>query len=228
MTDRLLAAGCAWVDPVGWLPPSLPDRRPRPGDEAFRFVTGRRPVIESVIAAAAQEQPGVTVRRGVRVTGLVGGPSAIPGVPHVAGVRTAGGEDCAPTSWSTRWAAVVRGYLGDPAGFARAWDEGTERTVAPFYRNQLRADRARLAEMTALREGRTWSPTGSIMNRLAAAAFYDADLFRALLETVMCLALPQAVIERPGIRDKVEQSDHHVSRPAPGPDRRELLQLLAA
>ena len=93
MTDRLLAAGCAWVDPVGWLPPSLPDRRPRPGDEAFRFVTGRRPVIESVIAAAAQEQPGVTVRRGVRVTGLVGGPSAIPGVPHVAGVRTAGGEE---------------------------------------------------------------------------------------------------------------------------------------
>jgi len=50
-------------------------------------------VIESVIAAAAQEQPGVTVRRGVRVTGLVGGPSAIPGVPHVAGVRTAGGEE---------------------------------------------------------------------------------------------------------------------------------------
>jgi hypothetical protein len=29
-----------------------------------------------------------------------------------------------------------------------------ERTVAPFYRNQIRADRARLAEMTALREGR--------------------------------------------------------------------------
>lgn len=82
--------------------------------------------------------------------------------------------------------------------------------------------------MTALREGRAWSPTGSIMNRLAAAALYDADLFRALLETAMCLALPQAVIERPGIREKIEQSDHDVSPPAPGPDRRELLQLLAA
>jgi hypothetical protein len=122
----------------------------------------------------------------------------------------------------------VRGYLDDPAGFARAWDEGTERTVAPFYRNQIKADRARLAEMTALREGRPWSPAGSIMNRLAAAAWHDPDLFRALLETVMCLAPPQAVIERPGVRDKVEQSDHQVPRPAPGPGRRELLQHLAA
>ena len=35
----------------------------------------------------------MVVRRGVRVTGLVGGPSAIPGVPHVAGVRTSAGEE---------------------------------------------------------------------------------------------------------------------------------------
>ena len=68
----LLAAGCVWVDYLASLPPSLPDRAPRSGDEAFRFVTGRRPVIEAVIAAAAQEQPGVVVRRGVRVTGRTG------------------------------------------------------------------------------------------------------------------------------------------------------------
>ena len=122
---------------------------------------------------------------------------------------------------------VVRDYLGDPAGFARAWDEGTERTVAPFYWNQIKADRARLAEMTALREGRAWSPAGSIMSRLAAAALYDADVFRALLETVMCLALPQDVIKRPGIREKIEQSGGQAP-PAPGPDRQQLLSLLAA
>jgi hypothetical protein len=57
---------------------------------------------------------------------------------------------------------------------------------------------------------------------------HDADLFRAMLETVMCLALPQAVIELPGIRDKIEQSDHCSPAPVPGPDRRELLQLLSA
>ena len=33
------------------------DREPRAGDDGFRFVTGRRPVIESAFAAAAQEQP---------------------------------------------------------------------------------------------------------------------------------------------------------------------------
>jgi len=389
MTERLLAAGCVWVDFLASLPPSLPDRAPRPGDEALRFVTGRRPVIETVIAAAVQEQPGVVIRRGVRVTGLAAGASAIPGIPHVGGVRTSTGEelradlvvdamgrrsrgaelltafgarqpyaeaeDCGfvyytryytgPSrppllgpplvpigtislltldgdndTWSvtvfsstgdaplkalrrkecfTRvvracplqahwlegrpitavlpmagildryrrfvvegnpvvtgfaavgdaWAStnpsagrglsvgivhaqllrrIVRGYLGDPAGLAREWDEGTERFVAPFYWNQIRADRARLAEMTALREGRKRPPAESMIGRMAIAAAYDADVFRAFLETVLCLALPQDVIERPGINDKIGQAGHHIPPPAPGPDRQQLLQLLSA
>jgi hypothetical protein len=66
MTTGLLAAGCVWVDYLKALPPGISDREPRPGDEALRFVTGRRPVIESVIAAAAEEQAGLTIRRGVR------------------------------------------------------------------------------------------------------------------------------------------------------------------
>jgi hypothetical protein len=65
---------------------------------------------------------------------------------------------------------IVRGYLDDPAAFARAWDDATERLVAPFYWNQIRADRARLAEMTALLEGREWSPANSMMGRMAIAA----------------------------------------------------------
>lgn len=48
---------------------------------------------------------------------------------------------------------VVREHLDDPARFAEAWDERTERVVAPFYWNQVAADRRRAAEMTALREG---------------------------------------------------------------------------
>jgi len=103
---------------------------------------------------------------------------------------------------------VVRDHLGDPAGFARAWDEGTEQQMASFYWNQIRADRTRLAEMTALREGRTWTPDSSLMSRLAAAAPYDADLFRAFLEIFTCLALPQDVFQRPAIREKIKHSDH--------------------
>jgi 2-polyprenyl-6-methoxyphenol hydroxylase-like FAD-dependent oxidoreductase len=389
MTERLLAAGCVPVDPLESLPLGVSDRTPRPGDEAFRYVTGRRPVTESVIAAAAREQPGVTVRRGARVTGLICGPSAIPGVPHAAGVRASTGEElradlivdamgrrsCAADllsalgaqppyleaedsgfayytryftgpslpatrgpwllpigtislltmhgdngTWSvtvfsaagdapvkalrdaecytsvvracplqahwldgqpitgvlpmaggldryrrfsvdgnpvvTGYAAVgdawactnpsagrgvsvgivhaqllretVRGHLGDPAGFARAWDERTEQVVTPFYRNQVRADRARLAEMTALRDGGEWSPENSMMRRMVAAASCDADVFRAFMETVLCLAQPRDVLGRPGIMDKIEQAPRAARPPAPGPDRQQLLQLLSA
>lgn len=122
---------------------------------------------------------------------------------------------------------MVREHLGDPAGFARAWDEDTERLVAPYYWGQIAADRTRLAEMTALREGRPWSPPDSMMSRLVNAARYDADAFRALLEILMCMALPQEVVQRPGIRDAVEQLGDKSPPPAPGPNRQQLLQLLS-
>jgi 2-polyprenyl-6-methoxyphenol hydroxylase-like FAD-dependent oxidoreductase len=392
---RLAAAGCRQVDPLGtpadggMLPPSLSDHEPRPGDEALRYVTGRRPVVEAVVAAVAAEQPGVVIRRGVRATELTGWPSALRGVPHVAGVRTSAGEQLhadlvvdamgrrsrsaelltelgarpphteAETSgfayytryftgpsqpsmrgpvlmplgtislltlygdngiWSvtiyassndasakalrdgerfarvvgacplqahwldgqpvtgvlpmagitdryhrfvvdsapvaTGFAAIgdawactnpsggrgvsigivhaqllrhtVRRHLGDPAGFARAWDEGTERVVFPFVRNQLDADRVRLAEMTALREGRPWAPPDSLMTRLASAAAWDPDAFRAFLATIMCLALPQDVLTRPDISDTIDRIGDKTPPPFPGPDRHRLLQLLDA
>ncbi|MGZ4616941.1 MAG: FAD-dependent oxidoreductase, partial [Actinomycetes bacterium] len=92
MVERLVAAGCVWVDMVATLPPGIQDRAPRPGDDRFRFVTGRRPVVEAVFAAAADEEPRVTVRRGVRVDGFLEGRPLTEGTPHVAGVRTALGE----------------------------------------------------------------------------------------------------------------------------------------
>jgi 2-polyprenyl-6-methoxyphenol hydroxylase-like FAD-dependent oxidoreductase len=387
LTERLLAAGCVWVDPLESMPPALSAAAPRPGDTALRFVTGRRPVAESAIAAAAQEQPGVVIRRGVRVAELTGGPAAMPGIPHVTGVRTSTGEELradlvvdamgrrSPSpkmlallggrkpcehaedsgftyytryftgpsrpamrgpwlmplgtislltlagdsnTWSvtvftssadapvkalrtadcfTRviracplqahwldgqpitavmpmagvldryrrfavegspivtglaavgdaWACTnpsagrglsvgivhaqllrrtVRAHLDDPAAFARAWDQGTEQHVGPFYQNQIKADRARLAAMTALREGREWSPPTSIMGRLTAAASCDPDAFRGLMETVLCLALPEEVAQRPGIREQIERPGRLATPPSPGPDRAQLLRLL--
>jgi hypothetical protein len=40
--------------------------------------------------------------------------------------------------------------------------------------------------------------------------------------------LPQEVLERPGIRNKIEQYSDAEPPPTPGPDREELLRLLAA
>jgi 2-polyprenyl-6-methoxyphenol hydroxylase-like FAD-dependent oxidoreductase len=73
MTDALLDAGCVWVDPIAGLTPFITDRAPRPGDDRFRFVTGRRPVVEAAFARAADQHPNVTVRRGAAVVGLRAG-----------------------------------------------------------------------------------------------------------------------------------------------------------
>ena len=64
----------------------------RDGDERYDWLTGRRALVEAVLAAAAESTPGVEIRRGTAVVGLVTGSRARPGVPHVVGVRTRLGE----------------------------------------------------------------------------------------------------------------------------------------
>lgn len=387
LTDRLAAAGCVWVDYLATPPRTLADREPRPGDDRIRFVTGRRPVVEGAVVAAAEAEPGVTVCRGVRVAGLLEGPSAIPGVPHVAGVRTADGRElradlvvdtmgrrtpsaawlaalggrppllesddsgfvyytryyegpelprrrsAAATplgsisvltldgdngTWSvtvfgpTRdaplkalrsrevfdrvlracpahahwldgrpiggvlamagvldryrrfvvdgqpvatgfaavgdaWACtnpsagrglsigmihaqqvrrVVAEHLGDPAALARAWDDVTERAVTPYYRNQIAADRTRIAQMDALRAGGPLPPPHPATARFLTAAMRDPVVYRALLEINLCLALPQEVFGRPGMAERIEESGSGTPPEAPGPDRRQLVELL--
>ena len=58
-------------------------------------MTARRVVTESVVDAAASGTPGVRVRRGQAVAGLLAGPPDPAGVPSVAGVRLASGEELA-------------------------------------------------------------------------------------------------------------------------------------
>jgi 2-polyprenyl-6-methoxyphenol hydroxylase-like FAD-dependent oxidoreductase len=387
LTGRLRKAGCADVDYLPGAPPTL-DRAPRPGDDRFRMVTGRRPVIEAVLADAVADEPGIRLRRGERVAALLPGPSAIPGVPHAAGVVTAGGEELAAdlvvdatgrrtpsatwlvglgarppleesedrgfayysryftgpvppqligpaitlmgsfsllaldgdnSTWSLTvfalsrdaplkalrfpevfdrvvracpltahwldgqplngvlamagvldrrrrfvvdgrpvvtgfaavadaWActnpsggrglsvgllhastlrAVVRDHLGEPAAFAAAWDECTQRVVTPFYEAQRAADRARIAEMTALAEGREPPPRDPEIVRFTAAAMHDPVLFRGLLEIGLSLALPREVLARPGMSERIERLGSVQPVLLPGPDRARLLELLA-
>jgi 2-polyprenyl-6-methoxyphenol hydroxylase-like FAD-dependent oxidoreductase len=67
---------------------------PQEGDDRFVSVTARRPVVESVVAGLAAKTDGVTIRRGTTVEGLVTTNGA-DGIPHVSGVRLAGGEELA-------------------------------------------------------------------------------------------------------------------------------------
>jgi len=76
---------------------------------------------------------------------------------------------------------VVAAYLDDPATFAHMWGERTEQEVAPYVWNQVAADRQRIGEMTALREGREPLTPDPASRRFFTAAGQDADVFRALL-----------------------------------------------
>lgn len=87
--DALDAAGAIRFNPLVNAPEEV--RGPlRPGDSEYESITGRRPVMEAVIAATAEATPGVTVRRGVAVHGLIASAGT---APHVTGVQTAGGEE---------------------------------------------------------------------------------------------------------------------------------------
>jgi len=85
-------AGALRLNFVGDVMPAERTGGWRDGDERFGWLTGRRPVMEAVVAHAAQATPGVQVRRGTAVDGLVTGTAAVTGVPHVTGVRTRAGE----------------------------------------------------------------------------------------------------------------------------------------
>ena len=68
----------------------------RPGDERFTALTGRRPVVESAISRAAEREPGLEIRRGTAVRGLLSSVEPRwPGVPRVVGVVTDAGEELA-------------------------------------------------------------------------------------------------------------------------------------
>jgi 2-polyprenyl-6-methoxyphenol hydroxylase-like FAD-dependent oxidoreductase len=127
--------------------------------------------------------------------------------------------------------ALRDGADDDPRTFAERWDDRVESTMTPWYRATLAVDRARLAEMRALRDGQVPAPPqgrAALGPALARAAGHDAELFRAMLEIVGCLALPAEVFSRPGLAERTMRiaGDHPSPAPA-GPDREQLLRLVA-
>jgi len=92
VAQALEAAGALRLNLIRDVVPEQTSGGWRDGDERYEWLTARRPVMEAVTAAAAESAPGVEVRRGTAVAGLITGPAALPGVPHVTGVRTRSGE----------------------------------------------------------------------------------------------------------------------------------------
>jgi len=391
--EALIEAGGVSFTPLVTMPPSISDRAARPDDDRFVTITGRRPAIEYAFASAAEKL--VDVRRGVTVTGLLTGPAAVVGVPHVTGVRIGSGEvfeadlvvdamgrrsalpgwldaigarrpyeeaeDCGfvyytryfrsrsgdvprfrvrlltpigsfslltlpgdgetwsvtvfissrdqalkelrkPDRWTRlvaacplhvhwldgepitgvlpmsgvidryrrsvvagapvvtgvavvgdAWACtnpslahgitlgllhavrlrdVVRSHLDEPGRLAEAWDAVTEAELTPWYRSTVEMDRARLAEINALLEGRPVpvprDPAGAVRRALTVAMAHDADVFRVFMEIMAVLALPRG---RPGPA-RHDRPDHgrrrrSGARDIPRPDTPGGAQLVA-
>jgi len=88
--DELRAVGALATNTLELLPES--QRGPmRPDDERFDTVTARRPVLEAVVAAVAERTPGVTILRGVAVTGFCIDPASGKS-PRITGVLNEGGR----------------------------------------------------------------------------------------------------------------------------------------
>lgn len=387
--EKLLGAGCVTFDASTLVPPSIADRGRRDGDERFVTVTGRRVTIEYAAARAAES--AIPIMRGVSVEGLLTGPPAANGIPHVTGVRTVDGKEFSADlvvdamgrrsklpdwleaigarrpieeaeesgfiyytrffrstkgelppcrsallahfhsfslltlpgdshTWSAtvfvfsgdpvmkalrdvkRWTAlfaacplhahwldgepisdvlpmggvadryrrfvvngapvatgivavgdswactnpvggrgismglmhaagtadVVQAHLDDPLALALAHDAMTETRVTPWYRNTVEFDRKRTAQIHAAIQGRATPRPRDPVDALPIAMMYDADLFRAALEIFSLLALPQEVLARPGVANRIMEVAAAYPAAAPqGPSRDEVVRMLA-
>ena len=91
VVDALEGAGALRVNPIDGIPEER--RGPRRADDGrFETLTARRPVMESVLAQVAAVTPGLRIRRGTVVTGLLAEADGGTGPPHVVGVRTDAGD----------------------------------------------------------------------------------------------------------------------------------------
>jgi hypothetical protein len=66
------------------------------------------------------------------------------------------------------------------------------------------------------------------MRDLTVAMLHDADLFRAFIEITAMLALPQEVLARPGLADRIAAvAAEHQGFVIPGPSRADVLASLS-
>jgi 2-polyprenyl-6-methoxyphenol hydroxylase-like FAD-dependent oxidoreductase len=127
---------------------------------------------------------------------------------------------------------VVAKHSGDPRALALAHDEETQARLTPWYRHTIGLDRARVASIQAQIEGVPLTlsddPAAVVGRALPLAAVQDADVFRAFLEIVGVLTLPQEVLARPGLRERVlELAAGQDSPPIAAPSRTQLLEMMA-
>ncbi|MHB1855651.1 MAG: NAD(P)/FAD-dependent oxidoreductase [Acidimicrobiales bacterium] len=119
-----------------------------------------------------------------------------------------------------------------PGELSGAFAAVTAATVEPWYQATLSFDRRRLAEMSAMAEGVTYDPGDpayEMTKALMAAGMKDPDAFRALMDIIGVIELPETIMARPGLFEKViEHGADWRSDPVLGPNRDELVAMASA
>lgn len=141
-------------------------------------------------------------------------------------------------------AEVTRDNLGDPLALAIEHDRMSQDRIVPWYRHTVELDRARKREIdasiagepaaaeadAAAREAATpggAGPNSPAWAQLQVAMLYDADVFRAFLEIISLLTLPEEMMARPGFAEHLAKSAAGREVFAiPGPSREDLLRSL--
>jgi 2-polyprenyl-6-methoxyphenol hydroxylase-like FAD-dependent oxidoreductase len=129
---------------------------------------------------------------------------------------------------------ALRETGGAPRELVEEFHRRTEAGITPWYRAQIAVDRARFAEMNALREGREPQPPEGELARgilsLVSTMPASPDLFRAVLEYVGTITPVQEILQRPAIAEAMQAARHAMKgappMPMPGPNRQQLLELV--
>ena len=194
------------------------------------------------------------IERGEPVTGVLAAGGVVNRIRAVvrAGVPVATGVLSVGDAWATTSPALGRGatlglmhaaivaeavadHVKDPLTLALEYDRLTRQRLLPWYRNTVYLDNHRIAEVTAVIEGRSprrddadQAGAGAPLRDLLTAMTWDADVFRAHQEMLAMLAPPQEIMSRPGLAHAITAAargqDPWI---APGPTRTEVLKMLS-
>ena len=127
--------------------------------------------------------------------------------------------------------AVVE-HIEDPRQLAAEWERRTAGRAASWHESTVGFDRIRAPEVEAALHGLPdpfdpADPSIAGPRAFASAAQYDPEVLLWFCEVISCMSLPEEVIARPGVFERV--LDVALSNPpyvAPGPTRAELEELL--
>lgn len=130
-------------------------------------------------------------------------------------------------------APAIAEHIDDPRRLAEEWERRTSDLPARWHASTVDFDRLRAPQVDALMRGLAdpsdpADPNVAGSRAFVSAAHYDAQVLEWFLEVLGCFTLPDDVIARDGVFERVlEVALSNPPYESPGPNRAELEELLA-